>query len=93
MLYSHRGFVCLAADLDLNFTLGGQKLYGWHLFFALRLGCALFSLFPTSAFDFWTKDMTSVESEFLHIPFLIIISTFKIPLLPFQIQSVQNYIY
>lgn len=94
MLCSHRGFVSLAADLDLNFTLGEQDLYGWHLFYALRLDCTLFSLFPTSSLDFWTKHIASVnESEFLHIPFLIIISIFKIHLLSFHIQSVENRIY
>lgn len=85
MLHSHRGFVSLAADLDLNFTLGGQKLYGEHLFYALRLYCPLFRLFLTSALGFWTKHITSVnESKFLHIPFLFIISTFKSLRWPFK---------
>lgn len=50
-------------DLDL-FNCIAEMI--WVAFvFALRLACALFSLFPTSAFDFWTKHRTSVnQSEF-----------------------------
>lgn len=94
MLYSYTDFASLAADLDLNFTYGGQDLYGWHLFYALRLDSALFSLLPTASLDFWTEHIISVnESRFLHIPFLIIYSTFKSHLLSFHIQSMENYIY
>lgn len=65
----------------------------WVAFvFDLRLGCTLFSSFPTSVLGFWTKHNTSVnQPEFLHILFPIMTSAFQIPLLPLQSQSVQRY--